>query len=66
MADFAGLQAAPRLANAATDDINALRINEEELALSKPIRKCSKNTLERLQTPTRAAQASTRSDLHAL
>ena len=39
------------------DDIDALEIDEEELALSSPLRKRSKRKAEGLHRPNKAAQA---------
>ena len=55
--DFIGLETAPRLANATMDDIDALEVDEEELALSSPLRKRSKSSSKGLHTPIREVQA---------
>ena len=55
--DFVGSETAPRFANAAMDDIDALEVDEEELALSSPLRKRSKSSSKSLHTPIRAVQA---------
>ena len=55
---FVGLETAPRLANAAMDDIDALEVDEEELALSSPLGKRRRSDSKGLHTPIRAVQAS--------
>ena len=54
--DFAGLETAPRLANAAMADIDALEIDEEELAQSSPLGKRIKRSSEGLHTHSKAVQ----------